>query len=164
MSAKKDFVISRVFDAPLELMWKVWTDCNHLKHWWGPKGFTVRVCKLDLRPGGLLHYCLNGPDGKDMWGKFVFREIEKQAKLVFVNSFSDENAATARHFAHECWPLEMLSTILFTKEGNKTRVTVSWIPLNATEAESKTFYDNFESMNQGWGGTFDQLAEYLKKA
>jgi uncharacterized protein YndB with AHSA1/START domain len=124
ISATNVFVISRVFDAPRELMWKVWTDCNHLKHWWGPKGFTVRICKLDLRPGGLLHYCLRGLDGKDMWGKFVYREIAKPKRLVFVNSFSDEKGGTTRHPLHLDWPLEMLSTITFAEHDGKTMLTI----------------------------------------
>ena len=57
----KPFEISRVFDAPRERVWQAWTEAEHLKKWWGPKGFTVTHCTVDLRPGGTMHYCLKAP-------------------------------------------------------------------------------------------------------
>jgi uncharacterized protein YndB with AHSA1/START domain len=158
------FVITRVLDAPRETVWKAWTEVERLKQWWGPKGFTVRVAKLDLRPGGIFHYCLRAPDGSDMWGKFVFREIVAPERLVFVNSFSDEKGNLTRHPMSLDWPLETLSTITFAQKGGGTAVTVEWLPLNATEAERRTFAAGHDSMNQGWGGTFEQLTAYLAKA
>jgi len=159
----KEFVISRTFDAPRELMFRVWTDPEHMQHWWGPKGFTAVYSKMDLRPGGFYHYCIRSPDGHDMWGKFVYREIVKPERLVFVNSFSDEKGNVARHPMHLAWPLEMLSTIIFAEQAGKP-VTIRWLPLNATAEEVKTFEAGFESMQTGWSGTLDQLAEYLAKA
>ena len=159
----KEFVISRSFDVPRELMFKVWTDPAHMQRWWGPKGVTVINSKMDLRPGGIYHYGMRTLDGHEMWGKFVFREIVKPERLVFVNSFSDEKGGLTRHPMSPNWPLEMLSTITFTEQGGKTTVTVRWAPLNATAEECKTFEDGFDSMQQGWGGTLDQLSEYLSK-
>ena len=162
-SRAKEFVISRIFDVPRELMFRVWTDLQHMQHWWGPKGFTTVYSKMDLRPGGSYHYCIRSPDGHDMWGKFVYREIVKPERLVFVNSFSDEKGNVARHPMHLAWPLEMLSTIIFIEQAGKTTVTVRWLPLNATAEEIKTFETGFESMQKGWTGTLDQLGEYLAK-
>jgi len=160
----KPFEISRVFDAPRDRVWKSWTEAERLKHWWGPKGFVVTHCKVDLRPGGTMHYCLRMPDGKEMWGKFAYREIVKPERLVFVNSFSDPKGGTTRHPGHASWPLEMLSTILFEELGGKTKVTVQWVPADtSTEAERKTFDEGRDGMKMGWGGTFDQFADYLKK-
>lgn len=68
------FTLDPVLD-PRERVWKAWTDVDHLKQWWGPKGFKGAHCALDLRPGGLMHYCLRAANGSEMWGKFVFREI-----------------------------------------------------------------------------------------
>ncbi len=163
-SQTREFVISRTFDAPRELMFRVWTDPEHMQRWWGPKGFKVIHSQMDLRPGGSYHYGMRSPDGHDMWGKFVFREIVKPERLVFVNSFSDEKGNVTRHPMHLAWPLEMLSTITFTEQAGKTTVTVRWLPLNATAEERKTFEDGFGSMQQGWGGTFEQLGDYLAKA
>jgi uncharacterized protein YndB with AHSA1/START domain len=63
------FVITRTFDAPRDLAWKAFTEPDRMKHWWGPKGFTVFAAKMDLRPGGIYHYGLRAPDGGTMWGK-----------------------------------------------------------------------------------------------
>ena len=159
----KEFVISRRFDAPRDLVFRLWTDPEHMRRWWGPKGFQVIHSKLDLHPGGLYHYGMRSADGHPMWGKFVFREIVKPERLVFVNSFSDEKGNVNRHPMHLSWPLEMLSTISFIEQVGKTTVTVSWLPLNPTEEERRTFEAGFDSMTQGWGGTFEQLGEYLTK-
>ena len=94
---RKDFVISRVFDAPRDLLWQCFTDPERMKHWWGPKGFTVIASKMDLRVGGTYHYGMQAPNGGAMWGLFTYREIVPQEKLVFVNSFSDEKGGVTRH-------------------------------------------------------------------
>jgi uncharacterized glyoxalase superfamily protein PhnB len=160
-----EFVISRVFDAPRELVWKCFTDPEHMKQWWGPKGFKVIASKMDLRPGGTYHYGLKAPDGTPMWGKMVYREISPPERIVFVNSFSDEAGGTTRHPLHKTWPLQMLSVFTFEEQpGGKTKFTVRWAPLNATADERKTFDTNHDSMRQGWGGTMEQLAAYLAKA
>ena len=157
-----DFVISRVFDAPRDLVWRAFTDSEHLKHWWGPKGFTVMFSKMDLRPGGIYHYGLEAPNGAEMWGKFIFREIVEKERMEFIISFSDKEGGTSRHPLHMQWPLEMLSSFTFEDEpGGKTRVTVRSAAWNASETERKTFDDGHGSMRMGWGGTMDQLAAYL---
>ncbi len=157
----EEFVITRVFDAPRDLVWKAFTEPKRLKEWWGPKGVTIIESKMDLRPGGSYHYAMRTPDGNTMWGKFVYREITPPSRMVFVNSFSDEAGGVTRHPMAPNWPLEMLSTFLFEEESGKTRFTVRWSPLNATEEERATFAAGHASMHQGWGGTLDKLAAYL---
>ena len=159
-----EFVITRVFDAPRKLVWKAWTERERLMRWFGPKGFTMRAATLDFRPGGVFHYCLRSPDGQEIWGKFVYREIAAPERIVLVNSFSDEKGNLTHHPMSPTWPLEMLSTTTFTEHDGKTTITVRWAPLNATEFERKTFEAGHESMQKGWTGTLDQLAEYLAKA
>ena len=163
-SDKGEFIISCVFDAPRDLVWKAFTDPERMKQWWGPKGFTVRYSKIDFRPGGIYHYCLRSPDGKDMWGKMVYREIVPHKQIVFVNSFSDENGGLTRHPMRRTWPLEMLSTFTFAEQDGKTTFTIRWRPYQATETERKTFDEGRKGMQQGWGGTLDQLEAYLAKA
>jgi uncharacterized protein YndB with AHSA1/START domain len=160
----KPFEVSRVFDAPRDKVWKAWTEADRLKQWWGPKGFVVTHLKIDLRSGGTMHYCLKAPDGSEMWGRFAYREVAKPERLVFINSFSDAKGGVARHSGHMSWPLDMVSTITFEALGDKTRVTVHWVPAEgSTELERKTFDEGRESMKQGWGGTMEQLTDYLKK-
>ena len=159
-----EFVMSRVFDAPRDLLWDCFTDPERMKQWWGPKGFTVIASKMDLRPGGTYLYGMKAPNGSDMWGKFVYREIVPKERLVFINSFSNENGGVTRHPGHEKWPLQMLSTFTFEDApGGKTKFTVRWQPYNATSAERQTFEAGRDSMRQGWSGTMDQLATYLAK-
>jgi uncharacterized protein YndB with AHSA1/START domain len=160
----KDFVMSRVFDAPRALLWQCFTDPDRMKQWWGPKGFTVLSSKMDLRVGGSYHYGMAAPNGAVMWGLFKYREIVPQEKLVFVNSFSDEAGGVTRHPGSATWPLYMLSTFTFADApGAKTKFTVTWRTLDATDEEQKTFDAMHDSMTQGWGGTMDQLAAYLAK-
>src|SRR5262245_42152996 len=161
----EEFVISRVLDAPRELVWKCFTDPEHMKHWWGPKGFIVKVSKMALRVGGTYHYCLQGPDGALMWGKMVYREISPRDRIVLISSFSDEAGGVTRHPMAPTWPLEMFSIFTFEDQpGGKTRFTVRWSPHDASEEERETFEAGRDSMRQGWGGTLDQLEAYLARA
>jgi uncharacterized protein YndB with AHSA1/START domain len=160
---ERPFIISRTFNAPRDLVWKAWTEREHMQ-WWGPKGVTIHHAKLDLRPGGTFHYCMKTPEGREMWGKWAIREIVKPERLVFVNSFSDADGGLTRHPMSPHWPLETLSTVTFVAQGDKTLLTIHWLPLNATDIERKTFDEGHESMKNGWGGTLDRLAEHLAKA
>lgn len=162
--ASPDFVLSRVFDAPRELVWKCFTEPERLAKWWGPKGVTSSIKTLDLRPGGLCHYRMTLPDGQVWWGKSVYREIAAPSRLVFINSFSDENAGLTRHPLGPTWPIQMLTVISFEEEHGGTKVTVRWSPYNPTAEEQQTFDAGHDSMRQGWGGSFDQLDAYLPEA
>ena len=159
----RPFIINHTFDAPRELVWKAWTEKERLMQWFGPKGFTMSVAKLDFRPGGTFHYCLRSPDGHEMWGKFVYREISAPDRIVLVNSFSDANGGLTRHPMAATWPLEMLSTTTFTERAGKTTMTIECVPVNPTDEERKTFDSAHAGMKQGWSGTFEQLTQYLAK-
>jgi len=161
----RPFIISRVFDAPRDKVWKAWTEAERLKQWWGPKGFKVAQLKLDLRPGGTMHYCLLMPDGKEMWGRFIYREIVRPERLVWINSFSDKDGGLGVHPMAPTWPREMHTTARFEDQGGKTKVTIEWLPAeSATDLERKTFEEGRDSMQMGWTGTFEQFAGYLAKA
>ena len=162
-SVSKPFIISRDFDAPRDLVWKAWTERKRLMQWFGPKGFTMPAAKLDFYPGGSLHYCLRSPDGKEMWGKLVYREIDAPERIVLVNSLSDEDGGITRHPLSDTWPLEMLSTTTLAENQGKTKITIEWFPLNPTAEELQTFNGSHDGMRMGWTGTFDQLAAYLAK-
>ena len=108
-------------------MWKAWTDAKQLKKWWGPKGFDVVSTKIDLKPGGIFHYHLKSPDGQDMWGKFIYREVVPQRRLVFIVCFSDEMGGVTRHPMSPDWPLTTLSTVTFAEANGNTTITVKWI-------------------------------------
>ena len=167
MSANKQdraFVITRHFDAGLPHVWKAWSTAAEMQSWWGPKGCKLKVASLDFRPGGIFHYGMEWSKGSTMWGRFVYREMTPPERLVFVNSFADANAEIIRAPFSEHWPREILNVVTFEYlGGNKTRVTLRGGPINPTDEERAAFEGMFDSMNQGFGGTFDQLADYLAK-
>ncbi|MDB5599130.1 MAG: polyketide cyclase [Xanthobacteraceae bacterium] len=164
---EKQFTISRTFNAPRDLVWKAWTEAEHLAQWWGPKGCTIRVIKLDFRPGGIFHYAMAFQPGHEMYGRFVYGDIVAPQQLQWINSFSDpEGGVTRAPFGGIAadFPLEVHNTMTLTEEGGKTTLTLRGGPLNATQAERKCFEGMFDSMQQGFAGTFDRLDEYLAKA
>jgi uncharacterized protein YndB with AHSA1/START domain len=158
------FVISRSFKASRERLWKAFTELEQMKQWFGPKGFTTKVATQDFRPNGTYHYCLVSPDGHEMWGRFTYREIVPPARIVFVSSFSDAEGGLTRHPMSPDWPQQMLTTVTFTEEGDLTRFTVEWIPIDPSDEEQRTFEQGRDSMKQGWSGTFEQLEAYLAKS
>lgn len=161
-----EFVISRTFDAPRDLVWKVWTDAEHLAQWWGPKGCSIRVAKLDVRPGGMFHYAMAYQPGQEMWGRFVYREIAPPERMVYVSSFSDEEGGITRAPFPQLkgtFPLEVLNTLTLSEDNGRTTMTVRGGPLNATEEERATYRGMFGSMQQGFTGTFESLDAYLAK-
>ncbi|WP_372631777.1 SRPBCC domain-containing protein [Cohnella sp.] len=93
---EKVLVLERVFDAPRELVFAMFKEADHLKHWWGPKGWELPVCSIDFRPGGVWHYCMKCADesqgdfyGMESWGKGVYKEIIEPEKIVYTDYFSD---------------------------------------------------------------------------
>jgi uncharacterized protein YndB with AHSA1/START domain len=120
-------------------------------------------CTVDLRPGGMFHYGMKTSDGHEMWGKFVYREIDPPKKLVFVVSFSDAQGGITRHPMSATWPLEVLNTTTLVEEDGKTRMTMHGIPINANAEERRTFKEGHGSMQQGFKGTLDQLDAYLAR-
>jgi uncharacterized protein YndB with AHSA1/START domain len=159
--ADHEFGITRVFDAPRDLVWKAFTEPERLKHWWGPKGFTMLVCNVDLRPGGVFHYCMRAPNGAEMWGKWVYREIVPPERLVTVVSFTDAEGSLLRHPMNPSWPLELLHTMTLSERDGKTTLRASAVPTNATDEERNTFNAAHKSMEAGFTGTLDQLEAYL---
>ena len=159
----KELVITRVFDAPRQLVFKAFTEADSMAQWWGPKGWTIQVSRFEFRPGGIFLYSLKEPSGQVMWARFVYREISPPERIVFVNSFSDEAGGLTRAPFAGTWPLQMLTTMTFSEQGGKTTITLRVGAIHAADDERRTFEDGFDSMRQGFGGTFDQLAEYLAK-
>lgn len=160
---KGTFVISKIFQAPKDLLFKMWTDLDLMNKWWGPKGVTSTSYKMELKPEGVFHYKMQLENGDEFWGKKVYKEIVNQAKIVYTNSFSDEKGGIARHPFNEKWPLVMLTTVTFAERIGETMVRVEWTPIEPTEEERETFEGGHESMNQGWSGTFEKLANLLKE-
>lgn len=160
-----DFVTTRVFDAPRDLVWKCFTEAERMQAWFGPKGSVVIASKMDLRVGGTYHGAMREPSGRVMWAKFVYREIAAPERLAWVHSFSDEAGGLTRHPLSPTWPLELLTTVTFEDaRAGKTKVTLRWSPLNATAEEQQTFDAARDGMTGGWNGSFERLDAYLATA
>lgn len=155
------FSIRRTLDAPRELVWEVYTQAEHLKHWWGPAGMTVAVADVDLRPGGLFHYCMRSPDGYEMWGKWLYVELVAPEKMTIIVSFSDAEKGVTRHPMSPTWPAYMRSEMTLIETDGKTELTLTATPHEATPEEIETFAAAFDSMTQGFSGTFAQLEAYM---
>lgn len=163
MSNEKDFTITRTFNAPRTLVWKMHTELEHLKQWWGPPDFVMDYAKLDLRPGGMFHYKVSGANGAAMWGKFVYKEVVPESKLVFVVSFSDEHAGETRNPFLPVWPLEILNTLTLEEFKGQTIMKLSGHPINATAEETAKFHEAAPGLSAGFGASYDRMEQLLSK-
>ncbi|MBX9689217.1 MAG: SRPBCC domain-containing protein [Candidatus Obscuribacterales bacterium] len=159
---KESFVINRSFEAPIETVFEMWTNKDHLAKWMGPAGSEMQFIKCDIKPGGNSLYCMTMGNLK-MYGRAHYLEIEKPHRIVYTQQFCDENENLARHPMAPSWPATMLTTITLAAEGpNQTRVTINWECYGETSAEElATFIQGRSGMTIGWTGSFDKLEEYL---
>ena len=153
-TADRELVVERVFNAPRELVFKAWTEPERLMRWFGPKGWTLPVCRIDLRPGGVWHYCLRGPTGETSWGRAVYQEIVAPERLAFTDAFSDEAGQV-----NEAMPV-MLITITFIDQGGHTRLTSRTLFATAAERQAIVDMGAIEGMRETW----DRLDAYLAQA
>jgi uncharacterized protein YndB with AHSA1/START domain len=120
-----DIVVTRVLDAPRELVWKVWNDPVAMEQWWGPKGFTGHSCTIDLRVGGRYRFCMRAPDGTDMWNAGVYTVVEPPARLVCTQSLSDAEGNVLPLPPHLGMPGDHTTiTVTFEDLGGRTRLTL----------------------------------------
>jgi uncharacterized protein YndB with AHSA1/START domain len=162
-SGKEKFVINRTFDAPLDVMFKMWTDPDHLSQWLPPTGFRMEFISSDIRPGGSAFYVMTDDRNTTMYGRVEYLKIEKPDRIVYTQQFCDENGKISRHPKAPTWPETMLTTVELAEEGSdRTRVTVIWIPYGAfSREELETFIKSKAGMTQGWTGSFDKLDAHL---
>ena len=154
---KQEIVITRIFDAPRELVWKAWTAPEHFKRWWGPRDYTCPFCQMDLRVGGKYLNCLRSPEGQDFWSTGVYKEIVPLERIVYTDSFADRegNVVPATHYGMSAdFPLELLLTVTFEEQGGKTKMTLRHVGIPAGEMSDLTA--------AGWNESFDKLPESLK--
>ena len=158
-----ELIIERLFNAPLHLVWEAHTEPEHLKHWWGPKGFKMEIIRMNFVPGGTLHYSLENEQGFKMWGIVFYKEITEWEKIVFINSFSDEVGEIVRHPMSATFPLKIHNTLTFDTQAEKTLVTLLSKPINATDEEIRTYIGEFDSVRAGFAETFARLDGFLEK-
>lgn len=142
--AERVLTMTRVFDAPRELVWTAWTDPRHAIKWWGPRHHPATELSMDARPGGALRMKLTGVEsGRELWHGGVFREVVRPERLVFTFAWDEEGERG----------VETLVTITFAEEGGKTRMTFRHEPFQSAEER--------DGHTEGWGSAFDRLEEFL---
>lgn len=166
MAANNDqtaFEIIRHFNLPRELVWKAWSEPDQLQCWWGPAGCALDVICFEFCPGGFFHYGMQFENAPKMWGRFNYREISAPDRLVWLNSFANEHGGIARAPFSPICPLEIQNTVSFTEQAGITTVTLRALPFGAVAEEGDYFDALRPSLEQGYGGTFEQLARHLAK-
>ena len=149
-------VIERTFDAPRALVWKVWTEPEHILRWWGPKPFTAPVIKIDFRVGGTYHYCMRSPEGQDFWSTGVFLEILPQEKIVWTDCFADEQGNVIPPSAYgmgDDFPAELVGLALFEEIAGKTKLTLRYEGIPDGPMREMTV--------AGWSTSLEKFAEAL---
>ncbi len=150
-------VVTRVFDAPRELVWKAWTDPKYVTQWWGPKDFTVPVCRMDFRVGGKSLYCMKSPDGQEFWNGIEYHEIVPHEKIVSSMYFADAdgNKVDPAEMGIEHEAIEgAYDVTLFEDLGNgRTRLTyIGNEPMESAKDSGQL---------EGWNQILDKLAAML---
>ena len=158
MSDLPEFILARVFDAPREMVWRAWTDPDLLHRWYGP-GIETIIRKFDLKPGGMwLNEMKWG--GNSHFQKVVFQEVTQPEKMVwrhYSSTDSDWNTTTNHMMAD--WPRVLLTTVIFEDMGDKTKVRLSQVPIEATDAEIACFAATMAGMDKGWGSGYAIMDE-----
>lgn len=140
-NVNREMQITRIFKAPIELMWEVWTDPKHIINWWGPNGFTNTIRKMDFQEGGEWILTMHGPDGTDYPNRSVFKEIIPEKKIVF------------EHFNPH-----FITTVLFEAKGNET--LIDWTLLFDT-ADMRETVIKAHKADEGQKQNLDKLEKYL---
>jgi uncharacterized protein YndB with AHSA1/START domain len=147
----REISVSRVLDAPRELVWKAMTDPNHVIHWWGPRGFSTTIEVMEVRPGGAWRHVMHGPDGTDFPNRSVFREVVEPERLVYEHSGEKKDTPSV-HFT-ATWTFEDLG-------AGKTRLTMRSVFATAAMRETVVkVYGAIEGARQ----TLERLSEHLPK-
>jgi len=164
-ATNSSFEIRRVLTAPLDRVWKAWSEREQFAKWWGPKGCSVEVSLLEFRAGGFFHYAMRSVNAPAMWGRFNYREIVPQERIVWLNSFANEKCGIARAPFSELCPLEIENSVVFAEQDGTTTMTLHAEPFGASAEEVRYFAElcSAGSLEQGYGGTFDQLAGHLRQ-
>lgn len=155
---ERTLVLERTFDAPQAVLFKAFSDAEHLKHWWGPKGWEVPYCKVDFKPGGVWHYCMKCMDknqgdyyGMESWGKAIYKNITSPSKIEYTDYFSDKDANVNKDLPTTD------SVVEFVPVGEKTKMITR--ATYATPEGLKTVMDM--GMMEGISQTWDRLDEHL---
>jgi len=147
MTSDREIIITRVFDAPQDLVFSTWTDPEHLPAWYGPRGFTTTIHEMDVRPGGIWRLTMHGPDGTDYKNRMVFVEVVRPERLVY-KSVAEQGSEPVGHE----------TTVTFEKLGDKTHVTLRML---FPTPEQREYVVTKHKAIEGGNQTLTRLAEHL---
>ena len=154
-NTKDAIVIERTFNASVDLIWQMWTNPEHFKNWYGPKGFSVPVAEMDVRVGGKHLICMASPDGSmKMWTTGEYTEVVPNVRLVYTDSPADENGNVISPSAMgmpDGYPTTTEVTILFEDIGGRTKMVMTHAGVPADSGA-----------NAGWEQAFDKLADHIE--
>jgi uncharacterized protein YndB with AHSA1/START domain len=141
-------VVTRVFDAPRELVWKAWTDPEYVMQWWGPKGCTAPVCKMDFRVGGKFLFCMRAPDGQEFWNGGEYFEIVLHEKIVYSMYFADAegNMVEPAHYGIEHEALDDAHDMVTFEDFGDGQTKLTFIGNESMESAKNS--GQLEGMNQ----------------
>ena len=145
-TADRELVVTRILDAPRQLVFQAWTEPDRVARWWGPQGFTTLSCNMDVRLGGTFRVCMRSPEGVEHRKQGVYREIVEPERLIFTFAWEDAEGKPGH---------ETLVTVSFAEQGAKTKLT-----LHQAIFETVARRDEHQ---RGWTSTLVRFAEYLAK-
>jgi uncharacterized protein YndB with AHSA1/START domain len=145
----RSIIGTRMFDAPRDLVFSVWTDPKHLAQWWGPNGFTTTTSSFDMRPGGMWRFVMHGPDGRDYQNRIIFEEIAPPTRIVYRHG-GDEDVE----------PVRFTTTVTFQDLGSKTRITMR---LDFSSAAERDRVNREYGADQGLAQTLTRLEQHVVK-
>jgi uncharacterized protein YndB with AHSA1/START domain len=148
-TSDRELVFTRLLNAPRELVFKVWTEPEHIKHWWGPNGFTNTIHEMNVSPGGIWRLMMHGPDGRDYPNKIEYIEVVEPERLVYKHTGDDDTE-----------PVNFHVTVTFEKQGDKTLLTMRSL---FTSKEELDRVIREYGADEGAVQTLNRLAEYLAK-
>ena len=150
-------VITRVFDAPRELVWRAWTEPKYVMQWWGPKGFTAPVCQMDFRVGGRSLFCMKSPDGQEFWNGVEYHEIVPHEKIVssmyFADSKGNKVEPAAYGMDHEA--IEGAHDVTLFEDLGNGRTKLTYIGNEPMESARNS------GQVEGWNQILDKIATVL---
>jgi uncharacterized protein YndB with AHSA1/START domain len=158
----KDLMITRLFDAAVELVWEVWTDPKHIMQWWGPAGFTSPSAQLDFREGGTSLVCMRAPKefgGQDLYNTWVYQKIVPLKLIEFISNLTDKHGRRIDPVSvgvRADFPQDLRTVVTFKAKGSRTELTVAEYGFPDSQM--------FEFAEMGLNQSFDKMAAVLAAA
>ena len=141
---ERELVITRILDAPRDVVFRAWTEPDRVARWWGPQGFVTTYCDMDIRPGGDFRVCMRSPEGAEHWKQGIYREIVAPERLVFTFAWEDAEGKPGH---------QTLVTVTLADRGGQTELTLRQAVFETVAAR--------DDHRRGWTSTLQRFAEYL---